>query len=202
MVGNDRNDRRAVDVSCTINDVNANTGFTDQNCMQLSLTANNGQNVYGGGTNAKRTFLPMAVSGSYTAAGQKFLYGNSINCYGMGDCAVWANNAVTYAGGPIGGDEGTGWGLASDLAQQSNLTLSSVASVPTQSTCNTTLTQAVTGGYAAQSVYNSRQHDRVQCQRLGCRRPDVAERQLRLSQRRGRADNCRRFRDDQRRLQE
>jgi hypothetical protein len=152
VVGNDPNDRRAVDVSCTINDVNANTGFTDQNCMQLSLTANNGQNVYGGGTNAKRTFLPMAVTGNYTAAGQKFLYGDTINCYGMGDCAVWANNAVTYAGGPVAGDEGTGWGLASDLTQQSNLTLTSVASVPTKSTCNTTLTQTVTGAYAVQSV--------------------------------------------------
>jgi hypothetical protein len=152
VVGNDPNDRRAVDVSCTINDVNANTGFTDQNCMQLTLTANKGQNVYAGGTNAKRTFLPMAVTGNYTAAGQKFLYGNTINCWGMGDCAVWGNNAVTYAGGPIGGDEGTGWGLASHMTQQPNLTLASVVSVPTPSACNTTLTQAITGGYTAQSV--------------------------------------------------
>jgi hypothetical protein len=152
VVGNDSNDRRAIDVSCTTNDVNANTGFTDQNCVQVTLTANNGQNVYGGGTNAKRTFLPMAVTGNYTAAGQKFLYGNTINCWGMGDCAVWGNNALTYAGGPVAGDEGTGWGLSSGLTQQSNLTLASVTSVPAKSACATTLTQIVTGGYATQSV--------------------------------------------------
>jgi hypothetical protein len=152
VVGNDANDRRAVDVTCTINDINANTGYSDQNCMQVTLNANAGQNLYNGGTNAKRTFLPLSVTGNYTAAGQKFLYGNTINCWGMGDCAIHGNDAVTYAGGPIAGDEGTGWGLASDLSQQSNLAISFVTSVPTQSTCNTTTTQAITGGYTAQTV--------------------------------------------------
>jgi hypothetical protein len=57
----------------------------------------------------------------------------------MGDCAVWGNNAVTFAGGPIGGDEGTGWGLVSHFTQQPYIVTTNVGSMPAQSTCSTTL---------------------------------------------------------------
>jgi hypothetical protein len=140
-VGNNPTFRRAVDVNCTNDTSNLDKLYTQDGCFNLFLTAQNGQNSYNAGTNGKSTFAPFAVTETGSAAGQKFLYNSLMNCYGMGDCAIWGERAVYYAGGPINGDEGTGWAVQAHLIQQPTLTRASIVSVPTPSSCNTTLTQ-------------------------------------------------------------
>lgn len=151
QVGNDPNDRRAVDVNCTTDSSTSNVGFTDENCLQIMLNASQGRNVYGNGTNSKTTFLPLLITGNMTAAGQRFLLGEQQNCWGMGDC-FGETKRITYAGGDIGGDEGQGFEAVSYLQQQPSLTLASITSTPVRTACNTTLTQAVTASKAPQTV--------------------------------------------------
>jgi hypothetical protein len=150
-IGNDPNDRRLADFHCTTDSTTSNPGFTDENCLQISLTALNGQNSYGHGTNAKKTFLPLSVTGSMTAAGQRFLLGETQNCWGMGDC-FGESKSITFAGADIAGDEGQGFQSVSYLQQQRNLVRTSIAERPVRSACNTILIQAVTAARTAQTV--------------------------------------------------
>lgn len=149
-VGGDPNDRRAVDFNCTVDASNVNTGFTDANCEQLIHTSINGNNYFGGGTSNKTTFLARSTTGNNYGAGQRILRGEQQNCWGTGDCFLETQN-VTYANYPISGDEGTGWQSVSTLQQQPTLDLGSVTSVA-RSSCNTTLSQSVTGSMTSQAV--------------------------------------------------
>ena len=61
------------------------------------------------------------------------------------------SQAVTFAGGDISGDEGQGFAAVSYLRQQGNLVLATVLTVA-RTTCNTLLTQNVTGSSTVQTV--------------------------------------------------
>jgi hypothetical protein len=150
-IGNDPNDRRLADFHCTTDSTTSNPGFTDENCLQISLTALNGQNSYGHGTNAKKTFLPLSIAGNMTAAGQRFLLGETQTCWGMGDC-FGESKSITFAGADIAGDEGQGFQSVSYLQQQPNLVRTTIAERPVRSACNTALTQAITATREAQTV--------------------------------------------------
>lgn len=147
-IGNDPNLRRAVDINVTTDSSTSNSGFTDENALDVNLLATHGQNTAA----AKRTFIPLNVSGTYYGAGQKFISTTTLVSYSMGDTATWGNNYVQFAGGPISGDEGVGWGLVSSLTQQPDLTLATINGIPTPATLSTTLTQSVTGSKDSQTV--------------------------------------------------
>lgn len=149
---NDANDAVFMDVRNVTDSSTTNPNFSDENLIQLGLTATNGQATNGGLTTAKKTFIPLNISGNYNASGQKFGLGITINAYGMSDAAAYSNINVNYAGGPVNGDEGQCWGVVSDFRQQTFLNTTTITSVPTPSTINTTTTQSITGSKSAQTV--------------------------------------------------
>ncbi len=149
--GADANNRRAASFDCTTTSATSNPNFSDENCFELSETANNGQALYGNGTNAKKTFLPFSLSMTSAASGQRILFNKRLDCYGMSDCAG-ESTAVTFAGGPVAGDEAQGFNVVSTLKQQGSLTLTTLSGSPARSSCNTTLTQNVTASITAQTV--------------------------------------------------
>src|SRR5579885_1562042 len=105
QIDSNANDRRAVDFNCTTDSSTSNPNFSDENCQQIELTSLHGQLSYGGGTNAKKTFLALDLTGTNIGAGQRILQSENQTCYGMGDCAA-RTTFVTFAGADIAGDEG------------------------------------------------------------------------------------------------
>lgn len=151
-IASDPNYRRGEEHDCTFDSANpTNSNFTISSCLGITTTATWGLNSYGGGTNAKSTSMPVFLEGDYAAQGQRFGFTNTVNCYGMGDC-FGTNSNVTFAGADILGDEGQGQQSVSFLTQPSQLTLATLTAPPTRTTCNTTLTQSVTGRFAVQTV--------------------------------------------------
>src|SRR6202047_568470 len=144
-VGNDANARRAFNLNVTTDSATSNSNFSDELAGYINFNATNGQNVSGGLTDAKKTFFPLLIKGTYTGAGQKFVLGIQGYMYGMGDSFLEAPYLL-FAGGPISGDEGDGLIGVSTLTQQANLVKTMITSIPTQSRAKTTLAQSVKGG--------------------------------------------------------
>jgi hypothetical protein len=152
--GGNINDRYNVLIQHYSDMTNVNPGFSNSQCIEMLMSPCNGQNTYNTSppfTIAKESFFTQSNSGYYRASGQKFLYNDRVDAFGMGDSAV-GQYFVTYAGGPVAGDEGQGFRLACGLHQQGHLTLASISSVPTPTTINTTTTQAITASLTAQTV--------------------------------------------------
>jgi hypothetical protein len=146
------NDLQAIANNCTFDwSSGANIGYIDENCVELAETVSQGLALYGGGTSAKFTYIPLLITANYAASGQKNIFGFIINCYGMSDCSA-GQEFVTYAGGPISGDEGQAFENVSLLTQQPTLTTTTITSVPTATSCNTTVTQTVTASPSVQTV--------------------------------------------------
>jgi hypothetical protein len=151
-VGGDPNLRRGADFTVITDSSTSNPTFSNEQAVNIQLQATHGQATNGGLTTAKRTFFPINSALIANASGQKFIYGQTLLAYGMSDAAIWGNQAITYAGGPVNGDEGQGWALASQLAQQNFLISTTITSIPTQSTMSTTITQAVVASRTQQTV--------------------------------------------------
>jgi hypothetical protein len=132
------------------NNLNTTPGFVYANAAEISNTAIHGLYNYGNLTFTKSTFIGLNIIANYQAAGQKNALATTINCYSKGDCST-GQQFVTFANYPINGDEGTGFSLVSRLSQLSPTQLAQVTST-SKNTCNTTLTQAVTGSFTAQTV--------------------------------------------------
>jgi hypothetical protein len=151
--GNDANDRRAFRINCSSDGTTNNPNFSDQNCLEIIQTSLNADASYGGGTNAKTTISPLTLTLNSYSSGQRILQNNQVNCYGAdSDCAI-VSNTIKYWSGPINGDEVTGgFSVVSLSTQATTLTIATIAAVPTQTTCNTTTTQAITGSNVVQTV--------------------------------------------------
>lgn len=108
------------------------------------------KNVYGSSTNAKDTFTTLAMSNNVAGAGQNIQQNSQINCWGMGDCAQYSDN-ISYAGGDIGGDEGTGFNDVSYVQQQGNLVQVAILSTAA-SHCSTSLVGRTIASVIPQSV--------------------------------------------------
>lgn len=156
-VSNDTNNRFNTSFNVTYTNTAAlNTGFTDANNVQIVEDATFGLNSYANGTNAKWTFIPLNIVGNYVGHGQRFVLGLGMNCWGNGDC-FGETKSIGFWGADIAGDEGQGFQAVSYLSQggrnnNPQLSLTTITAIPTSTTCNTTLTQAVVGGSAVQAV--------------------------------------------------
>jgi hypothetical protein len=126
--------------------------FGNANCVQISETAVHGQAHYSAQTQAKATFVALSTNCVYNGSGQKFNLSNSNISYGMSDSAIWGQNYLQYAGGPINGDEGQGWGVFSALIQQQALTTTVITSIPPAATINTTAPNQILKSKDPQSV--------------------------------------------------
>jgi hypothetical protein len=127
-------------------------GFNDETASQTDFQLDNGQNVFGGLTNAKKTEIAEATFSTWYGSGQRFAHLDQVNSYGMGDSFLWSGSHF-FAGGNIEGDEGCGWTPATSLGQQTNLTLTTVTSVTRSSIgAGITTTQSITGSQTAQTV--------------------------------------------------
>lgn len=127
--------------------------FGNVETLNITMLATRGQNTNGPRTQAKASFIPINLQATYNASGQKFALANQVIGYGMGDTAIWAQNYLQYAGGPVNGDEGQGWGTVSTCQQQPHLTPpTQITSVPAQSTVNTVTTQPIVPSQFAQTV--------------------------------------------------
>jgi hypothetical protein len=147
---NSPGDRAALIVNVGFDGSNSATGFPAMYGQEIFVNASHGQNNYGNLTFNKSTFLALDLQGTYTAAGQKDIWGYNLTCLSKGDCSI-GQEFVTFASMPTSGDEGQGFHLVSLLTQLTQTSLSQVSSL-TRNTCNTTLTQAVTGSLTAQTV--------------------------------------------------
>jgi hypothetical protein len=146
-------DRHAINLNASFDCSNLHPDFTNATLMGLTVLGLHGQNASGGGvTNVKESFFATNTFGYYAASGQKFLHGNRLNAFGMGDSGIHAGDNVIYAGGPVNGDEGQCWGTVSFLQQQPQVTVYTITAKPTQSVVNTTVTQAITRSENAQTV--------------------------------------------------
>jgi len=126
--------------------------FSANETVNNSIFPRHGQNIVGGLTIAKQTFSVQNNFMQSNAAGQKFIFNNTLLAYGMGDTAIFANNHVLFAGGPVDGDEGQAWGVVSALFQQNYLNSGTITAKPAQSTVNTTTTQAISKSKSQQTV--------------------------------------------------
>src|SRR5689334_14256784 len=84
---------------------NTTPNFSDVNGMELILNQFGGQQDIDG--TSKKTLQVLSLTGNYSGAGQRFLQGNFLNCYGMGDCFVSGDQVTSAAGVSSNGDEGT-----------------------------------------------------------------------------------------------
>lgn len=132
---------------------NVGTGFTDANGLQVVQNTNWAQFSYGNGTNAKWTTIPLNVFHTSAGAGQTFTTNETLTKYGMGDTFL-GSRRLTFAGGPINGDEGIGFDAVSGVQQQRTLVTTVINGVPVRTTCNTTVNQGggITGSTTAQAV--------------------------------------------------
>jgi hypothetical protein len=145
-------DRWIMRAQITTDNANNDPVFGNNGVAQFNLKATHGQANYNGSTQSKTTFYASSNSGNYNASGQKFAQLNNIISFGMSDSAIWGNNYVQYAGGPVSGDEGQGWGLVANLTQQGFLNTTTITAKPTQPTINTTTTQAIAQSKNVQTV--------------------------------------------------
>jgi hypothetical protein len=151
VVGGDANLRRLVHIETSIDCSSSNPNFSNEETVRIVSVATHGQST-NGTTQAKKTFIPLSITGTYIASGQKFLHGGGLTAYGMSDAALAGNIPVKFAGGPVNGDEGQGYQLVTQLTQQETLATATIASIPTQSTYTTTITQNITASKDAQTV--------------------------------------------------
>lgn len=151
----DPNDHQAMQFNVNFDPFDTtNIGFTDNTMFTRTLTYRWGQNLYGGGTNAKRTVLIDNDTLTKQGGGQAVMYAHGLQCYGMSDCAKESFQAVC-AGGPIGGDETScGYSVINKTGQPQTLTRTTLTSVPVRSACpsNMTTTQTVTAATTVQTV--------------------------------------------------
>lgn len=161
-ITNDINNNHSVDITCkgqAMFNQNLSPGFTNSNCVSIVMNTTNTDVVYSAGnsngqTLAKTTSQGLLLTGNYLGGGQKLLTGYTANCLSMSDCAI-STSFVNFSGGPIPGDEGTGFTDINTLNQIGpvpTLALQTITSIPTQSTCNTTLTQAINNVQTPQTV--------------------------------------------------
>ncbi len=144
-------DRYGFLVDATFDSSTVDPTFANQAGMAVQLTALNGQNLYGFGTNAKQSFFGSSNTVFGYAAGQHFNEANSIFAFGMGD-VFNQSMAINVAGGiSANGDEGYGFWTTGFQHYQYALT-TTISSVVTPATINTTLTQSVTASQTAQAV--------------------------------------------------
>lgn len=151
QIGDDPNYRRAFDVTTTAPIAALNPSFTNSFGSVFSITPTDGDNSFGGGTNAKTTFAALGLTSTARAAGQRFVSVQNQTCYGIGDCFLQSRR-LSYAGHDIAGDEGQGFYPQDLLTQQPNLALATISSKPTQSTYSSTITQNIVGAYSTQTV--------------------------------------------------
>lgn len=138
--------------SNTTDVANNNPEFSNVATSDFRLKAVHGQGTYNPLTQAKITFSAIQASAEFIGSGQKFLYNNIISSYGMGDTGLTGGNNITFAGGPIAGDEGQGWQMVSNLQQPNNKSVTTISSVPTPSVVNTTTTQPIVKNKDPQTV--------------------------------------------------
>jgi len=128
-----------------------NVGFTTQMTVAIPGRIMEGENLHGGGTNAKCTFTNLGISVDAYGAGQRILTQQTINAYGMGDACL-ETRRVSFSSGNISGDEGVGFSLVNTLMQAELFVKANITSIPTQATINTTTTQVITGDKDPQTV--------------------------------------------------
>ncbi|HLZ39378.1 MAG TPA: hypothetical protein VKQ11_00355 [Candidatus Sulfotelmatobacter sp.] len=152
LQGNDANDRRGARFAFTTDSSTSNPNFSDQNGLEIVQTILNGQATNGGATTAKTTFLTLNLSQTGYGSGQRIPFGIGQISYGMSDSGLMSITNQ-YAGGPVNGDECDGcFSTVSYSKQQPSLALTTISSVVTPSTCNTTSTQSITANIAVQTV--------------------------------------------------
>jgi hypothetical protein len=150
-IGNDASSRRAVDLTVYSDSSTSNPNFSNEAGVTLQYYGRMGQATNNVSTQAKKTFLPLTISATYHASGQKFIQSSSLVSYGMSDTATHARHLVQYAGGPVSGDEGQGYGMFSLLTQQPFRSSGVIATV-TRTTYDTTTTQAITASKDPQTI--------------------------------------------------
>jgi hypothetical protein len=147
----------SISATCGVTNATLTPGFTDANCAEININAINGDAIFSslsfGTTQAKSTMKALDINGTYLASGQRLLTGEIITCYGgSSDCAA-KTTFVTFASGPIAGDEGSGFTDVNLLSQQGFLSLSTITGTqPAQSTVNTTTTQIIAASKTAQTI--------------------------------------------------
>jgi hypothetical protein len=129
--------------------------FSDVSALGVDLKLQVGQNNYGsdaGGavTRGKLSSIPLSISQTSVGSGQHFAFTLNSQVYGMSDAFLFSGG-ISYATGPIAGDEGQGFCPAFYCFQQNRLAYGIVSSV-TRTTYSSTVTNIITGSQNAQPI--------------------------------------------------
>lgn len=125
-------------------------GFTNLDGQIILMNSIWGDNSYGAGSVNKTTYLPINIYHNAYAAGQRFVEKKTLNAYGMGDAFI-DTIFMSYASGPIPGDEGTGYTPVTGIHQQTTGRQFQIFN-PTRAAGNTTITVNVLKGLGPQTV--------------------------------------------------
>lgn len=131
---------------------NIQSGFSDAGLSNATITSN----MNPGGVNnagSKTSWYGDALTLNYHASGQKFAHITAMNCYGMGDCGP-ATTELSFAGGPVSGDEGSA-SVFQNVNQQKSLVLGTQSGASVISSCNTTITQNIVAPGLPASSFNA-----------------------------------------------
>jgi hypothetical protein len=154
---NDPNDAMAARVDAYYWGEQAVTpGFPGVQGLAATLTEYSGFNNYGtdfGGTVStnKLTSIPFSVGGNFLGSGQHFLFTANGTFCGMSDSFMFSGG-MTYATGPIAGDEGQGFSPQFYCFQQNYLPVGNIVRVQ-RSTYSSTTTAAIRGSKDFQTIH-------------------------------------------------
>lgn len=146
--GANPNDRSGLGFTCNTDAWQSNPNFSDENCLEISQNVYNGQSDFDGA--AKKFFASELIYSSYYGAGQHNNLTNTLYDYGDGDAFPLQNYNFFWGGVASNGDEGQY--VERNTLQQAGQAVTATISTVTTSTCNTTLTQAVTPNATVQAV--------------------------------------------------
>ncbi len=140
-----------MNLSTTFDSSQVDPGFANLSGLANQIVFRHGANLYGGGTNSKQSvFNEYNLLDAY-GAGQRFNAAYNLNNYGMGDDFTWSVQHTSWGGVSAQGDEGTSL-LTSNLVHGSVLWQTTISSIATPATVDTTLTATVTASKTAQTV--------------------------------------------------
>jgi len=131
------------------NSSQVNPNFTIDDNHYIETNFFQGQN--NANATSKSSVIGIQASVYAWGQGQRFVQGNTMFAYGMGDAFISSDTMNIAGGSNASGDEGQAY-RTMNLNQQGGLSKGTLGTVPTQTSCNTTLTQNVTKNIAAQTV--------------------------------------------------
>ena len=125
--------------NCNVVTLYSNPAFSDTDCFDITQNLYAGQELYGGGTNAKETAIVQQLTLNAYGGAQTFDQVLTMNCFSNYTDCFNQGFKLSYYGGPEAGNEGIGFSPDSNIQQATQgRRLRNVVS-QAAATCNTAI---------------------------------------------------------------